>query len=55
LGMGYTGLNLTLAQSCQLHMVPSIHSRFGSFIPSIHFAASPFGSSLPRCSGAKIG
>jgi len=48
-------LDFSFAQSCQLHMIRSIRSRFESFILSIRFAASPFGSSFPKCSGAKIG
>jgi hypothetical protein len=53
--MADTTFDFALAQSCQLHMILSIRSKFESFIPSIRFAASPFGSSCPRCSGARIG
>jgi hypothetical protein len=46
-------LFLRVARSCQLHMVPSIHSGFESFIPFIRFAVNVSVSLFPRSSGAR--
>jgi hypothetical protein len=49
----HTDFNLGLTQSRQLRMIPSIRSRFESFIPFIRFAVSLSVSLFPRSSGAR--
>jgi hypothetical protein len=53
LRVAYAGLDFALAQSCQLHIIPSIRNRFESFIPFIRFAVSLSVSLFPRNSGAR--
>jgi hypothetical protein len=48
-------LNAALAQSHQLHMIPSIRNRFESFILSTRFAVSPSVLLFQRNSGAMTG
>lgn len=55
LGNLHADFDFGFAQSCQLHMIPSIRNGFESFIPSIRFAASLFVSLFPRNSGARTG
>ena len=49
----HQAFHLPLTQSRQLRMIPSIRSRFESFIPFIRFAVSLSVSLFPRSSGAR--